>query len=47
MLEESIVEKINEAFSDGFGDIIIEPSDSGFAIIEDYREEILEWLKKF
>ena len=45
--EESVVERINEAFADGFGDVIIEPSDDGFAIIEDYREEITEWLKKF
>lgn len=45
--EESLVEKINEAFSDGFGDIIIESSEIGYAIIEDYLEEITEWLKKF
>ena len=39
------VERINEAFSDGFGDVIIEDTGNGFAIIEDYKEEITEWLK--
>ena len=45
--EESMVERINEAFSDGFGDIIIEPTGSGYEIIEDYKEDVTEWLKKF
>ena len=43
--DEATVERINEAFSDGFGDIIIENTPDGFAIIEDYKEEISEWLK--
>ena len=43
--EEAIVERINEAFSDGFGDVIIEDNGDGFAIIEDYQEDITEWLK--
>ncbi len=43
--DEPIVERINEAFSDGFGDVIIEDTGDGFVIIEDYREEIIEWLK--
>ena len=45
--EDSLVEKINEAFSDGFGDIIIEYNGSNYEIIEDYKEDIIEWLKKF
>ena len=45
MDEEAMVERINEAFSDGFGDVIIEDTADGFAIIEDYKEEIIEWLK--
>ena len=45
--EDSVVEKINEAFSDGFGDIIIEHNGSNYEIIEDYKEEIIEWLKRF
>ncbi len=43
--DEAIVERINEAFSDGFGDVIIEDTGVGFAIIEDYKEVITEWLK--
>ena len=43
--DEAMVERINEAFSDGFGDVIIEDTGDGFAIIEDYKEEISEWLK--
>ena len=42
---EATVERINEAFSDGFGDVIIENTGDGFALIEDYLEEITEWLK--
>ena len=45
--EESVVERINEAFSDNFGDVVIEHNGDCFTIIEDYREEITEWLKKF
>lgn len=42
---EATVERINEAFSDNFGDVIIENTGDGFALIEDYVEEINEWLK--
>ncbi len=44
--DDSIAERINEAFSDGFGDIILEKTDCGFAVIDDYREELTEWLRK-
>ena len=43
--DDATVERINEAFSDGFGDVVIEDTGDGFAVIEDYKEEILEWLK--
>ena len=43
---DTLVETINEAFADGFGDVIIEPSDDGYTVIEDYREDITEWLYK-
>ena len=43
--EDATVERINEAFSDGFGDVIIEDTGDGFAVIEDYKEEVVEWLK--
>jgi hypothetical protein len=42
-----IYERINEAFFDNFGDVILEESDDGFIkIIDDYSEEIDEWLLK-
>lgn len=45
-LPEAFVEKINEAFADGFGDVIIEGDSPDYRIIEDYSEEVKEWLLK-
>ncbi len=42
----AVADEINEAFSDGFGDIILEESESCFTVIDDYREDIEKWLKK-
>lgn len=41
-----IAERVNEKFADGFGDIILEQGDDGYMLIEDYEEEIKEWLRK-
>lgn len=46
MSEVGLAEEINEAFADGFGDVILESCEDGYRIIEDYYEEIQEWLKK-
>lgn len=47
MPEDAVAEKINEAFADNFGDVILELSDMGaYRVIEDYFEEIGEWLRK-
>ena len=43
---DTLAERINEAFADSFGDVIIEPSEDGYAVIEDYREDVTEWLNK-
>ena len=43
--DDSAAERINEAFSEGFGDVILEPCDFGYRLIEDYREDIEIWLK--
>ena len=43
---ESVCERINEAFADGFGDVIIEGEYPELRIIEDYEEDIKEWLSK-
>ena len=40
------MERINEAFSDGFGDVILEPDGDAYIIIEDYKEELSEWISK-
>ena len=42
----TVAERINEAFSDGFGDVILDVSEDPINIIEDYKEEIEEWLMK-
>lgn len=46
MPADAIADRINEAFADGFGDVIIEGSYPEFHIIEDYKEETEEWLRK-
>ena len=43
---DSKIERINEAFSDNTGDVIFESDGDSYTIIEDYREDIEEWLKK-
>ena len=43
---ESVCEQINEAFADGFGDVIIEGEYPELRIIEDYEEDIKEWLSR-
>jgi hypothetical protein len=40
------VDKINECFADGFGDIIIESNGEKYRIIEDYEEDVKAWLLK-
>ena len=45
-LADSIADSINEAFSDGFGDVILECLGDGYTIIDDYKEDIEEWLLK-
>lgn len=44
--DDTVAEKINNAFSDGFGDVILEFDGEKYVVIEDYEEEIREWLSK-
>jgi hypothetical protein len=37
-------ERINEAFANNFDDIILEHDGERYVIIEDYRDDIAEWL---
>lgn len=42
----TVVESINEKFADNFGDVIIEPTELFYAVIDDYKEEITEWIRE-
>lgn len=46
LIDDTAMERINEAFADGFGDVILEHDGEKYIIIEDYKEEIGEWLPK-
>ena len=43
---ENFADRINEAFSDFFGDVILESDGENYTIIEDYKEDVIEWLQK-
>ena len=45
-LSDTLADRVNEAFADGFGDVILEPTDEGYSVIDDYREDIEKWLLK-
>ena len=42
--DPTLAERINESFYDGFGDVILEECSGSYTIIEDYYEEVAEWL---
>ena len=44
--EDTLAEEINISFSDFFGDIILEPTENGYAVIEDYRDEVEKWIEE-
>lgn len=43
LLPDTLAERINELFYDSVGDIVLEQSDSGYTVIEDYRAETEEF----
>ncbi len=43
--EEILAEKINDIFCEIIDDVVLEIRDGGAVLIEDYREEVSEWLK--
>lgn len=43
---DRMVESVNELASERFGDILIEPSEDGYAVIGDYTEEVLRWTER-
>ena len=44
LVEAMAAERVNEEMLEALGDVLLEPSDGGFALIEDYREDAEEWL---
>lgn len=44
MQTDALAEQINEAFSQGFGDIVLERQGDAYTVIEDYREDVRIWL---
>ena len=44
--DSSVAERINEAFSDGFGDVILEYDGDSYYLIDDYKDDITEWISK-
>lgn len=44
--EESLAEKVNEMFFAIVDDVVLELCDDGAILIEDYREEVSEWLSR-
>ncbi len=46
ILPDALADKINEIFSDNFGDVILTDNGDGYAVISDYREDVENWLTK-
>ena len=44
LYEGEIADRVNNVFLDEIGDIILENNGSGYALIEDYREDTENWL---
>ena len=45
MLVDLVADRINELAADGFGDVLLEEEMGGYAVIEDYRPLVSEWLQ--
>ena len=41
---DDMASRINEIFLDRIGDIVLTEEDGDYRLIEDYREDVLEWL---
>lgn len=44
LYEGEAADRINTVFLDELGDVVLEDSGSGFTLIEDYREDVEQWL---
>jgi hypothetical protein len=45
LYDGEVADRINTLFIDIIGDIVLEDTGAGYQIIEDYREEIEDWLQ--
>ena len=43
---DGMVESVNELAAEEFGDIVIESTEDGYAVIEDYIEEVSKWTER-
>ena len=43
---DGMVEELNELASERFGDVVIESTADGYAVIEDYTEEVAKWTER-
>ncbi len=46
VVADACAERLNTIFSDMIGDVVLENRDDLWTVIEDYREDVKEWLKK-
>lgn len=44
-LEEELAEGINEKAAEQFGDVVLELAEEGYHIIEEYTEEVAQWVR--
>ena len=44
LYEGEMADRINTVFLDELGDVVLEDGGSGFTLIEDYREDVEQWL---
>ena len=45
-LEEIVADEINGIAAEYMGDIILEEAERGFAVIEDYRAQVLDLIER-
>ncbi len=46
VLLDTMAERINEAFTNNFGDVVIEGFEPDYKIIDEYKKDVEEWLLK-
>ena len=44
LLTDTLAERLNEALYDAVGDAVAEDTGTGYALLEDYRDDVEEWI---